>query len=171
MLNWLHEPAESQMRMTEAERKFHRKTAAQSFNKTWDYLDMKRRSAKDDEMMLHLAHVSRYHWSLIGTPRNQAVGDWQTSRVYAALREPKLALQFAKSSLEIAKKNKLSDAYSNAHEAMARAYAVSGNRKRAKDHLNAARRMLDSLSIDDDDRQIYLGQILDTEKMISRRSR
>lgn len=159
------------MRMTEAERKFHRKTAAQSFNKTWDYLDMKRRSPKDNEMMLHLAHTSRYHWSLVGTPRNQAVGDWQTSRVYAALGEPALSLQFARSSLEMAKKNKLSDAHSNAHEAMARAYAVASNKKLAKSHLNRARKMLKSLIIDDDDRKVYLGQILETEKLINRRSR
>lgn len=159
------------MRMTEAERKFHRKTAAQSFNKTWDYLDMKRRSAKDNETMLHLAHTSRYHWSLVGTPRNQAVGDWQTSRVYAALGEPNLSLQFAKSSLEIAKKNKLSDASSNAHEAMARAYAVASNKKLAESHLSKARKMLKSLTIDDDDRKIYLGQILDTEKMIGKYTR
>ena len=159
------------MRMTEAERKYHRKTAAQSFNKAWDYLDMKRRSTKDDEMMLHLAHTSRYHWGRVGTPRNQAVGDWQTSRVYAALGQPALSLQFAKSSLEIAKKNKLSDAYSNAHEAMARAYAVAGNKKMAEIHLSKSRKMLESLIIDDDDRRIYLGQILDTEKMIGKYTR
>ena len=157
--------------MTEAERKLHRKTAAQSFNKTWDYLDMKRRNTKDNVMMLHLAHTSRYHWSLVGTPRNQAVGDWQTSRVYAALGEPTLSLQFAKSSLEIAKKNKLSDASSNAHEAMARAYAVANNKKLARTHLNKAIKMLESLIIDDDDRKIYLGQILDTEKMIGKYTR
>lgn len=159
------------MKLTAAERRFHRKTAAQSFNKTWDYLDMKRRKPKDDEMMLHLAHVSRYHWGLVGTPRNQAVGDWQTSRVYAALGHPKLSLQFAKSSLEIAKKNKHPDVCSNAHEAMARAYAVAGNQKLAKDHLNKARKMLESLSIDKEDRLIYLGQILETEKLISKNSR
>ena len=159
------------MRMTAAERKLHRKTAAQAFNQTWDYLEMRHRSAKDDEMMLHLAHASLYHWSLVGTPRNQAVGDWQTSRVYAALREPLLSLRFAKSSLEIANKNKLSDVYSNAHEAMARAHAVAGNMKLAKNHLNTARKMLDSLSIDNEDRKIYLGQILETQKLISKHSR
>jgi hypothetical protein len=170
-LNWLLGAAKNHMRMTEAERKFHRQTAAQSFNKTWDYLEMKRRSAKDEEMMLHLAHVSRYHWSLVGTPRNQAVGDWQTSRVYAALGEPALSLQFAKSSFEIAKKNKLSDVCSNAHEAMARAHAVAGNKKLARDHLNTAKEMLESLDVDNEDRKIYLSQILETEKLINKQSR
>jgi hypothetical protein len=169
-LNWPLGAAKYSMRMTEAERRFHLQMAAQSFNKTWDYLEMKRRTAKDEEMMLHLAHVSRYHWSLVGKPRNQAVGDWQTSRVYAALREPALSLQFAKSSLEIAKKNKLSDVSSNAHEAMARAHAIAGNKKLARDHLNAARETLESLEIDNEDRKIYLGQILETEKMINKHS-
>jgi hypothetical protein len=156
------------MRMTEKERRFHRKTAAQCFNKTWDFLEKKRRTADDDAMMLHLAHASRYHWSLVGSPRNQAVGDWQTSRVYAALKQPSLSLQFAKSSLEIARKNNLPTVITTAFEAVARAYAAAVNYKQARSFLGRARRQLGSLKIDDEDRRIYLGQICDTEKLIRR---
>src|SRR6266581_7305438 len=57
--------------------------------------------------MLHLAHASRYHWSFVGTARNLAVGDWQISRVYAALNQSDLDLHFAKTSLEIVEKTTL----------------------------------------------------------------
>jgi tetratricopeptide (TPR) repeat protein len=154
------------MRMTESERRFHRKTAAQCFNKTWDYLEKKRRNADDDAMMLHLAHTSRYHWSLVGVPRNQAVGDWQISRVYAAVGQPSLSLQYAKSSLAICKKNRLSEVLANAYEAVARAYAVAKNYRTARSYLSKARKQLGSLNIDDEDRKFYLGQIRETEKMI-----
>src|SRR5690349_9096003 len=106
------------MGMTESERRFHRKNAAQCFNKAWDFLEKERRTAEDDAMMLHLAHASRYHWSLVGSPGNQAVGDWQTSRVCAALKQPSLSLQFAKSSLEIARKNNLPEVIATAYEAV-----------------------------------------------------
>src|SRR5712692_5667440 len=141
------------MKMSESERKFHRKTAAQCFNKTWDYLEKKRRNAEDQAMMLHLAHASRYHWSLVGTSRNQAVGDWQTSRVYAALGHPSLSLQFAKASLETAKKNNLSEILATAYEAVARAHAVAKNYRAARIYLSKARKQLGSLSIDDEDQK------------------
>lgn len=116
--------------------------------------------------MLHLAHASRYHWGLVGTPRNQAVGDWQISRVYAALGQHDLSLQFAESSLEIAKKNRLSEILPTAYEAIARAHTVAGNRKEARTNLDKALNLLGSPNIDEEDRKIYMAQIRDTEKML-----
>jgi len=158
------------MRMTESERRFHRKTAAHCFNKTWDYLEKKRRNADDNEMMLHLVHASRYHLSLVGGPRNQAVGDWQISRVYAALGHPSLSLQFGKFTLEIAKRSNLSDVLATAHEAVARAHVVAKNFRAARSYLSRARKQLDSSNIDEKDRKIYLSQIRETEKMIPKQS-
>jgi hypothetical protein len=154
------------MKMPESERKFHRKTAALCFNKTWDYLEKKGRNAADNAVMLQLAHSSRYHWSLVGSPRNQAVGDWQTSRVYAALGHPSLSLEFTESSLEIAKSSKLSNVLGTAYEALARAHIVAKNFRVARRYLRRAREQLDSLSIEDEDRKIYLGQIRETERMM-----
>jgi uncharacterized membrane protein YccC len=154
------------MKMQESERRFHRKTAARCFNKTWHYLEKRRRNADDDAMMLHLAHASRYHWSLVGTSRNQAVGDWQISRVYATLGQSSLSLQFAKSSVEICRKNNLSEVLGTAYEAVARAHTVAKNYRSARSYLGKALKQLGSLTIDDEDRKIYLDQILETEKMI-----
>jgi hypothetical protein len=106
---------------SQTDKEFHRKIAAECFNRTWDYLEQNNRSLDDDQMMLNLAHASRYHWSLIGKPWNFTTGDWQISRVYAALNQPDLALNFAKKALETSQKHNLSERLISAYEGMARA--------------------------------------------------
>ncbi len=152
--------------VSETEREFHRKTARDCFNHTWDYLDKKDRGAADEREMLHLAHASRFHWGLVGSARNQAVGDWQISRVYAALNQSSLSLQFAKSSLEICQKNDLQEVLATAFEAIARAYAVAGDHPSAKSYIKQALEQLSKLPLDDEDRETYLGQIRETEALI-----
>lgn len=149
--------------MLKTEREFHKKTAARTFNGAWDYLEMKDRSPKDDTQMLGLAHASRYHWGLVGTDRNRAVGDWQVSRVYAALGEPKLALRFAKSALSTCRKKGLVDIQPSAYEGVARAYAVARNVRNAAKFLAKARSLLDKLDLEKEEREIYLAQIEDTK--------
>jgi len=154
------------MASSKAEREFHRKTAAMAFNRTWSYLDKKNRSPADDAQMLHLAHTSRYHWGLVGTPRNRAVGDWQISRVYASLGQPELALRYARLSLSTCKKNGLAESVPAAYEAIARAYATAKDTVRAEDYLAKARQLLDKLPLEKEDRRIFLGQINDTRRLI-----
>jgi len=152
--------------MSESEEEFHRKMARKCFNEAWDYLDKRNKDDGEERTMLHLAHASRYHWGLVGTPRNVAVGDWQISRIYASLNQPELALQFAKSCLEICEKNSLSDVLHTAYEAIARAYAISKDYGRAKDYLNRAREQLTKLKLDKEDRKAYSDQIRETEQML-----
>jgi tetratricopeptide (TPR) repeat protein len=156
------------MRISEQEREFHRKVAAQCFNKAWDLLDKKRRSDEDNLQMLYLSHASRYHWGLIGAPRNRAVGEWQLSRIYAALGQPQMALWFARSCLATCRNNDLSDIIHTAYEAMARASAVSKDYRRARRYLDKARRRLDESDLEKSDRGIYLDQIAETEGLIRR---
>jgi hypothetical protein len=149
------------------ETEFHRDIAKRSFNKAWDILDKKQRSADDERQMLHLAHASRYHWDIAGTPSNQAVGDWQISRIYAALSQPSLSLLFAKSSLETCEKNNLQDILPSAYEGMARAYAISGDPKAAREQISKSRELLSKLTgLDEEDRRIFEGQIRETESLI-----
>jgi tetratricopeptide (TPR) repeat protein len=154
--------------MSKAEREFHRKAAANSFNEAWDYLDRKNRRPDDDLWMLHLAHASRYHWGLVGTGENQAVGEWQLSRIYAELGQHDLALRFAKASLSTCKKNGLDGIVHTAYEAIARAYATAKDSKNAERYLAQARRHLKKLTLDKEDRKIYLSQIGDTQRLIDR---
>ena len=152
--------------MPESERAFHRKVARDCFNLAWDLLDKKRRTAGEDLQMLNLAHTSRYHWGLVGTPKNRAVGEWQLSRIFAELGQPRIALRFAKLCLASCKENDLSDILHTADEAMARAYAVGGNYREARVYLERARTRLDSLTLDKGDRKVYLDQIAETETLV-----
>jgi tetratricopeptide (TPR) repeat protein len=155
--------------MPQSEIDFHRETAKKCFNEAWDYLEKKGRDPNDEQQMLHLAHTARYHWSFVGTPTNFAVGDWQISRVYAALNESRLALQFAKSSLQICQKNNLSQILPSAYEGLARAYAIIKDYESARNYIKKAREQLGKLvGLDEEDRRIYLGQILETEESIGK---
>ncbi len=152
--------------MQSSDREFHKRTAVECFNRAWDYLEKKDRTVHDDHLMLHLAHASRYHWSFVGTAKNLAIGDWQVSRVYAALNQPELSLQFAKASLEIGEKNSLPETVLTANEAIARAYATDEKYNLAKGFLDKAKNQLRTASLDDQDRKVYSDQIRETEKMI-----
>jgi tetratricopeptide (TPR) repeat protein len=145
---------------------FHRETARKCFNETWDYLEKRNRDANDDQQMLHLAHTARYHRSFVGNARNFAIGDWQISRVYAAIEEPRLAIHFAKSSLEKMEQNNLSDILCTGYEAMARAYAIAKDYESARDYVRKARDHLARSTVDDEDRKIYSDQIRETEELI-----
>ena len=152
-----------------SEAALHRKIAAECFNKAWDYLEMEDRTPRDDREMLAMAHASRFHWGLVGTSENQAVGDWQLSRVYAALGEARLSLEFAKACLDTCGKSHLDGIVHTANEAMARAYAVAGDRRAARKHIVLARKQLDALTLEDEDREVYLDQIRRTERTIRSR--
>jgi hypothetical protein len=160
-------PKEGGVFMSESDVEFHRKTAMKCFNEAWDHLDKKSRDAREERQMLHLAHASRYHWGLVGTPTNQAVSDWQISRIYVTLNQPNLALHFAKSCLETCEKNALSDTIHTAYEGMARAHAIGRDYKSAREYIAKAREQLARLSgLDEEDRKTYSDQILETEKLI-----
>jgi hypothetical protein len=140
---------------------FHRKTAVACFNGAWDLLDKKERSREEDLQMLLEAHTSRYHWGHIGNAHNFAVGDWQISRVYAALRQAAPALL----SLETCQKNDLKDLLPSAYEGMARAHAVANDAGEARRYLDMARKQLRLVS-DEEDRKVYGQQIDETESLI-----
>ena len=62
-----------------------RRLAVDLFNHTWDLIAVPRRTAAQDDAMIHAAHASRWHWGNAGGPMEWAVGEWQCSRVYAVL--------------------------------------------------------------------------------------
>ena len=157
------------MALTKAEREFHRKTAAACFNRTWDYLDMKKRDSREAEEMLNLAHTSRYHWGVLKRPRQEAVGDWQLGRVYAAVGNSELSLQYALSCLRTCEKKHLNDLIPSAMEGVARAYAVAGDLTNAAKLLQMARAKLDRLKLEAEDKRIYASQIRETQRLIRRR--
>ena len=153
--------------MSHTDHEFHRKIAAECFNRTWDYLKQKNRNSYDDQMMLNLAHASRYHWSIIGKPLNFAIGDWQISRAYSALNQPDLAIHFAKTSLETCRKNNLPGwLLASAYEGMARAYIATKDYRLAREYVDKARLQLRSEVVDEEDLKTVSDQIDETERMV-----
>jgi DNA-binding transcriptional MerR regulator len=111
----------------------HRRLGVDLFNGTWRLLEREDRSRADDDRMLHTAHASRYHWELAGTAVNLARGEWLCSRVYAVLGRGEPSLHHARRVLDLCQENGIGDwDLAFAHEAVARAHAVSGDAAAAR---------------------------------------
>lgn len=122
----------------------HRRIAVLLFNRTWELLEQDSRTAAENAEMLTAAFASRYHWRQVGGAKKFSVSDWQVSRVAATLGYPDLAEEYGHRSLEIASASNLGPFYVGyAHEALARAARLAGNRDAAAEHLRAAYDMLE----------------------------
>ena len=119
----------------------HLKFAKSSFNGIWELLDKSKRTSEEDENMLLGAFTSLYHWKQIGTEVNVQRGYWMISRVFQVLGYADQALQWAHKCQAITEDSP-SDMedfdLAFAQEGLARAYAQSGDLKRAKKHFNQA---------------------------------
>ena len=138
----------------------HKFFSATCFNAAWDLIDSEERSEDDGMRMLDLAHSSLWHWSQRQdcTEKHLSTGYWQLSRVYALLRYPELARAYGNKALSLTEE---SDPFNGgfAHEAIARAEMVAGNREAMNDHLTKARSLLERVSQTDD--AAWLKQNLD----------
>jgi hypothetical protein len=117
--------------------------APRAFNEAWALLDLDEPTREDEESMLTATFAQRYHWYQAGTPRNQAIADWQVSRVAAVLGYADLALRFGERSLATCLDHDL-DAFVTgfAHEAIARAAADVDDVETFTEHLEAAKEKL-----------------------------
>jgi hypothetical protein len=121
----------------------HRALAVVLFNRTWELLDQESRSYAENAEMLTAAFTSRYHWLQVGEPRNFSISDWQVSRVAAVLGFADLAAEYGRRSLDVAVSAGLGPFYTAyAHEALARAAGLAGNRELKNEHLDAAFELL-----------------------------
>ena len=82
------------------ESKWRRRFASFANNRAWTLAEMPRRSAQEDEEMLHAAHASAHLWSAIGNERNAAFADLLLGQVHALLGNATLATRYAKSAGE-----------------------------------------------------------------------
>lgn len=117
----------------------HRKFAAQAFNQTWDWMEKSDRTPEEDELLVHTAHASRYHWSVVGEPLNFQRGEWLLSRAYCVLRRGEPALRYARSCLKLTMDNDIKGFdLAFAYEAMTRASFVAGDRENADKYRKLA---------------------------------
>ncbi|MFX1287272.1 MAG: hypothetical protein ACFFFY_01765, partial [Promethearchaeota archaeon] len=125
--------------------KIHEKLAKACFNKTWELLEKKDRTPEEDTEMIHTVHASRYHWGVLVANKqadalNLQRGEWQIARVYTVLEREEPALYHANLCLKITLDNNIGDFdLAFAHEALARASALSGNKEDYEKHFKLAK--------------------------------
>ena len=137
----------------------HRQLAVNLFNHTWELLDKSERTQAEIDEMIHAAHASCYHWSLVGTPVNLARGEWQISRVYSVLKRAEPALYHARRSQEICQENGIGDFdLAFAYEALARAASVAGDKQSVDKYLALAKGAGEKIA-EQDDKEYFFSQL------------
>ena len=134
----------------------HRKFAADCFNQIWTLLEKPERTNEENELMIHLAHASLYHWLQVGTPLNEQRGEWMLARVYTILKDKVRALHYAERCLYLTEKHDIDDfdlAY--AYEAMARANALNKVTNSFQKYFELAKQTADQIR-DADDKELLL---------------
>lgn len=109
--------------------------------------------------MLHAAHACTYRWKFVGAAVQRQRGKWLISHVHALLEHSAEALRHAERSFELTESNKdmmqhFDIAY--AYEGLARAYALAGDRQKAREFLDLAR-LAGEMIADPEDKPIFLG--------------
>lgn len=133
---------------------------AQSFNgRVWELLQKPTRSPSENDEMLHAAHACAYHWQFVGTAVHLQRGEWLISHVHVVLGHAKEALRHAERCFELTNSNKelMQDfdlAY--AFEGMARAHAMLGDHKMAKEFFDLAQQSGNAIA-NEEDRSIFVG--------------
>jgi hypothetical protein len=127
-----------------------RRLGVELFNATWEQIG----SRADDELMVHMAHASAYHWAAAPEckPENQARSAWLLARVYALVGRAEPSLHYAGACFDWCERSGLADwDLAFAYEALARANRVAGDDEAARSYVELAR----SVEIaDDEDREL-----------------
>ena len=140
------------LKLTAAE--WHRQQAVDLFNFTWTLIDKPDRSSDEEDLMIHTAHASRYHWGVVGTVVNAVRGDWQIAHVYTVLNLPERAVHYAQSCLRQCQEQHIGDfdlAY--AYEAVARAHACAGQIAEAQKYYRLAEQAGHQIAEEEDRQQ------------------
>ena len=146
---------------TYTESEAHRHFAAKLNGEVWGLLEKGDRSRAEDELMIHTAHASCCHWLNVGTGVHQQRAEWMITRVYSELGLAEAALRHANRCRELTREHAdLMEDFDRAyaHEAMARANAVAGNRAEALQHLQLAESAGQAIA-DDQSKQFFVGDL------------
>lgn len=151
--------------MNESERAAaHRVFSSECFNRVWELMEQKKRTVEDDDEMLQAAIASLWHWAQRAdcSDQNRSIGYWQVSRVYALLGQADNARRYGDAALKFSRDlPPFFSAY--AHEALARAAMVAGDKPLLDAHVAAATKLAAEVSdeaerrlLDDDVAQLRL---------------
>ena len=137
----------------------HRFFAAQCFNNAWTLIEKAVRTPDEDEQMLRLAQASMWHWTQREDCKdpNLSIGYWQLARVCALLKRADDARRYGELSLRYTSADEpFQLAY--AHEALARAAKIAGDRAECGKHLERATKLAESIG-EPDDRKLLLDDL------------
>jgi hypothetical protein len=138
----------------------HYQFAVDFNNQTWELLEKKDRTRTEDVRMLDYAHASLAHWRAVGGSVRHQRGEWLVSRVHAVLGEGDAALKHAHlcfQSLEDNKSEMDDFDVAFAYEAIARAYAVNGEKKESLKFIEKAKSAGDEIK-NQEDRDIFIAE-------------
>lgn len=146
---------------TYTEPEAHRHFAAKLNGEVWGLLEKADRSPAEDELMIHAAHASCYHWLKVGTGVHHQRAEWLIAHVYSELGLADAALRHARRCQELTQEHAglmqdFDQAY--AHEAVARAYALAGNQAEALKYLQLAEEAGQAIA-DDESKQFFVGDL------------
>ncbi|MBI3763345.1 MAG: hypothetical protein HY260_15980 [Chloroflexi bacterium] len=134
----------------------HRRLAIDLFNHVWTLLDKPDRTREENDDMIHAAHASRHHWSIVGAAVNLARGEWQVSRVYSVLKMPEPALYHARRCLDICLESHIGDFdLAFGYEALARASAIAGKTSDVEKYIALAKQAGENITEQDDKELLF----------------
>jgi len=137
----------------------HRTLAIQQFNRCWDLLEKADRDAQEEADLVTFAFTSRYHWSVVGEPKDFVIADWMVSRAAAAVSEGDLAVRFALLAYERASSLEVPDwLRASVAEGLARAYAAAGDLAQRDEWWAVAQDLVGEID-DPEDRELIESQL------------
>lgn len=139
----------------------HRSMGMKFNMKTWQLLELPKRSDAETAKMVHYVHASLAHWLIAGGNVEEVRGLWHISRVYAEIGDGELAARYAALCKAAAEKDGtgLKD-FDLVYvvEAEARANAITGNLDLAKDLKDQAYQLAGKVK-GEKDRKIVLDDL------------
>ncbi|MBW8010425.1 MAG: hypothetical protein FVQ83_04170 [Chloroflexi bacterium] len=135
----------------------HKMFARTLNGKTWELLEKADRSKQENELMVHTAHASNYHWLQVGTGVNHQRGEWLIARVYLVLEMTDAALRHANRCLELTEEH--ADLMEDfdlafAYEGIARANAAASNKEKAQKYILLAQQAGEAIG-DQEDKEFF----------------
>ncbi len=136
----------------------HKHFAAALNGKVWELLQKTDRTESENELMVHSAHASCYHWLKVGAGVNHQRAEWLIAHVYTELGMAYSALRHASRCFELT--NEYRDSMSDfdwayAYEGVARANALAGNHEEALKFMQRAEKAGQAIS-NTDDKNLFL---------------
>jgi hypothetical protein len=136
-----------------------RRFASSANNRAWTLSEQSKRSAAEDQEMLHAAHAAAYLWQEVGTEHHAALARLLLGQVHALLGHAGLALAYATSAHQYFL-GRDSEAWETAlsHVIMANAASCAGQSVPHREHYRVAVGLIEALA-DAEEREILMASL------------